>query len=63
MAAVTKMDKEYQADCDLRTLIEAAKIKKDKSRLGPAMRKHREMMVAMKDAGLQNGAMSKDEKK
>lgn len=41
------VDKEYQAECDLRTLIDAEKIKKDKPRLSAAMKKHEEMMTAM----------------
>lgn len=45
--AVPTIDKEYQAEDDLRTLINAEKIKKDKARLSAAMKKHKEMMAAM----------------
>jgi hypothetical protein len=34
------MPDDYQAECDLRTLIDAEKIKADKSRLKAAMAKH-----------------------
>ena len=46
--AMAAMDKEYMADSDLRTMIEAEKIRKDKTRYGAAMKKHKEMMAAMK---------------
>jgi len=49
--AMSKADKasmaEYQAEADLRTLIEAEKIKKDKARYGAAMKRHKEMTQAL----------------
>ena len=38
---------DYQAHSDLRTLIEAHKIHKDKTRHGAAMKKHKEMLAAL----------------
>lgn len=38
---------EYQAECDLRTLIEAEKIKADKKRIAAAMKKKAEMQKAL----------------
>lgn len=40
-------DKDYQAECDLRTMVDAEKIKKDKGRMAAAMKKHKEMMAAL----------------
>lgn len=40
-------DKEYQAQCDLRTLIEARKIMADKPRLNAAMKKRKDEMAAL----------------
>ena len=51
------MDKDYMADSDLRTMIEAEKIKKDKPRYAAAMKKHKEMMVAME--GIHKGGEDK----
>lgn len=45
---IDKMDKEYQAESDLRTLIEYQKIMKDKPRHAAAMKKHKEQMMALK---------------
>ena len=56
--AMAKDEKEYMADSDLRTLIEAEKIKKDKPRYAAAMKKHKEMMAAME--GIHKGDMHKD---
>jgi hypothetical protein len=46
-AAKTKEMNDYKADSDLRTLIEAEKIKKDKARHAAAMKKHAELMSAV----------------
>jgi hypothetical protein len=40
-------EKKWKADADLRTLIEAEKIKKDKGRYGAAMKCHAEQMKAL----------------
>lgn len=40
-------EKAYQAEWDLKTLIEAEKIKKDKSRLSAAMKAHAEQMKSL----------------
>ena len=42
-AAVGEMDKRWQAESDLRCLIDAEKIKRDKGRLAAAMKKKKEM--------------------
>jgi hypothetical protein len=42
-------DKDWQAECDLRTLIDAEKIKKDKARHSAALKKHAEMMADMEN--------------
>ena len=47
-------DKEWQAEADLRTLIEAQKIMQDKGRMAAAMAKHGEMKSSL-DA-VDNGA-------
>lgn len=52
-AEMPGMDKDWMAESDLRTLIDAEKIKKDKGRYGAAMKKHKEMMDAMK--GIHDG--------
>lgn len=44
-------EKEWKADADLRTLIEAEKIKQDKARYAAAMKKRDEMVSAMKNVG------------
>lgn len=46
-AAMAKQEKEWRADSDLRTLIEAEKIKKDKPRYNAAMKIHKDMMAAL----------------
>ena len=43
------MDKNWQAECDLRCLIDAEKIKKDKKRYAAAMKAHKEQMAALKN--------------
>ena len=43
------MDKQWQAESDLRCLIDAEKIKKDKKRYAAAMKAHKEQMAALKD--------------
>lgn len=54
--SVAMEDKDFQAEQDLRTLIEAEKIRHDKTRKAAAMKKHKEMMAAMKDVeGAENG--------
>lgn len=57
--AMPMADKEYMAECDLKTLIEAAKIKKDQKRFSAVKRKHKEMMAAMTAAGLHGDEKSK----
>jgi hypothetical protein len=44
---MTKENREYQAQSDLGTLIEAEKIKKDKTRFAAAMKCRSEKMAAM----------------
>ena len=51
-----KMDKDYQADCDLRTLIEAKKIMADKARYAAAMKKRKEAMASMASLDDKKGA-------
>lgn len=46
-AEMAKQEKKYMAEGDLRTLIEAEKIKKDKGRYGAAMKCHAEQMKAL----------------
>jgi hypothetical protein len=46
-AIVGQSEKDWQAESDLRTLIEAEKIKRDKKRLAAAMKKKREMKKAL----------------
>ncbi len=50
--AMAGMDKDYMAECDLKTMIEAEKIKKDKTRHAAAMKKHKELMAAMESMGM-----------
>ncbi len=47
-AAMDKQEKQWRADSDLRTLIEAEKIKKDKARYAAAMKMHNEQLTALK---------------
>ena len=47
--AVHKLETDFEAESDLRHLIEAAKIGKDKSRLKRAMAKAKEQMTALKN--------------
>lgn len=56
-AVAPGMDPEYQAECDMKTLIDAEKIKKDKTRLTAAMKKAREQRDAM------NSVMGEDTSK
>jgi hypothetical protein len=52
-----KPDRTFEAESDLRSLIEAEKIKKDKARMAAAMKVHKDMMDAMKNiAGKDKGA-------
>lgn len=46
---MSKEEKDWRAEDDLRTLIEAEKIKKDKARLKAAMAKKREKMKALEN--------------
>jgi hypothetical protein len=41
------MDKDYQAECDMRSLIEAKKIMADKPRYAAALKKCKEQMAQM----------------
>lgn len=45
IGVMPKLDKAYQAECDLRTLIEAKKIMADKGRFNAALKKRKEMMA------------------
>jgi len=47
--AMSAMDKKYQAENDMRTLIDAAKIKNDKPRHDAAMKMVREQRKALSD--------------
>ena len=47
MAKLTKADKDFQAQDDMRTLIEAEKIKRDKKRLSAATSKAKEQRAAL----------------
>lgn len=44
-------EKDWQAESDLRTMIEAEKIKADKPRLKAAMAKRKEMQKALSNVG------------
>ncbi len=44
-----KREAEYRADSDLRLLIEAEKIKKDKPRYAAAMKMHKEQLDALQN--------------
>ncbi len=46
-AEIAKQEKKWAAESDLRTLIEAEKIKKDKARYSAAMKAHREQLAAL----------------
>lgn len=48
-AEMDKQEKEWRADSDLRTLIEAEKIKKDKARYAAAMKMHKEQLAALQN--------------
>ena len=50
--AETAMDKEYQAEDDVRTLIRAGAIKKDKARLKRAKAKAKEQMADLEYVGM-----------
>lgn len=45
--SMVSQEKDWRAESDLNTLIEAEKIKKDKNRLKAAMAKKREMQKAL----------------
>jgi hypothetical protein len=46
-AEMAKMEKQWQAEHDLRTLIDAEKIKRDKGRYAAAMKAHKEQKAAL----------------
>lgn len=46
-AEMAKQEKQWAAESDLRTLIEANRIKKDKARYAAAMACHKEQMAAL----------------
>ena len=52
-------DKKYQAESDVRTLIDAGEIKKDKARLKAAMAKAKEQAEALKYISMNPGEMGK----
>lgn len=56
--AVTAMDKKYQAEDDVRTLIHAGEIKKDKTRYKAAMAMAKTQMSDLKAVGGDMGKMS-----
>lgn len=45
------MDKDWQAECDLRCLIDAEKIKRDKKRYTAAMAAHKKMKADLEAVG------------
>lgn len=49
MAHISEQDKKFRAENDMRTLVEAAVIKNDKSRFDPAMKMVRKQRKAMSD--------------
>jgi len=51
--------KKHEAECDLRTLIDAARIKKDKARYAAAMKARTEQMAAMQAIGDEKAAAKK----
>ncbi len=59
-ATASKQEADWNAEADLRHLIEAEKIKKDKKRHRAAMKKHKEQMDALQSIqntpNQQNGA-------
>lgn len=46
-AEMVKQEKQWKAESDLRTLIDAEKIKKDKDRYAAAMKLHKEQTAAL----------------
>lgn len=46
-----EQEKEWQAERDLNTLIDAEKIKKDPERMAAAVKRKKAMIAAMKNAG------------
>lgn len=48
-AEAVKQEKEWKADSDLRTLIEAEKIKKDKPRYAAAMAMRKQQIAALQN--------------
>lgn len=50
-ATMAAQEKQWQAESDLRTLIEAEKIKKDKTRFNAAMKKKAEMSKDLANVG------------
>lgn len=56
--AVTAMDKKYQAEDDVRTLIHAGEIKKDKARYKAAMAMAKTQMSDLEAVGGDMGKMS-----
>ena len=57
--AMTAEDKEYQAERDLNTLIDAEKIKKDKTRLKAVMARKKMLMIAFDKIGYQTSHKKK----
>ncbi|KKL09443.1 hypothetical protein LCGC14_2565790 [marine sediment metagenome] len=51
-------DKKYHTESDVRTLVEAGEIKKDKARYKRAMAKVKEQQEALKYVGMDMGEMS-----
>jgi hypothetical protein len=53
MKPTTHSDADWQAEQDLRTLIDAAKIRADKTRFKAAMKKREEMVLALSNVSTQ----------
>ena len=51
MPAMAASDRDWEAENDLRTLIEAEKIKRDKKRLAAAMKKRKAMKKDLDNIG------------
>ncbi len=56
---MSDMDKKYQTESDVRTLVTAGEIKKDKARYKAAMGQAKEQQEALKYVGMDVGQMGK----
>jgi hypothetical protein len=57
---MAKQEKQWAAESDLRTLIEASKIRKDKARFAAAMKAHKEQEAALKGVVADQGKAGAD---